>query len=314
MGRRRGSPALGNWRILLVASRARSRRARRRCVRQLLLTGMGLVVAIGLVGVLIVRQQRIAAALAERLRTAETLRSLERQLIRAEKLATTASWPPASPTRSGRPSASSAARAELLMDELAAADAKRALDAIVQQIDRISSTIRQVLDFSRASRSRCARSRSARRCSRRWISSSIAFGSSGSVAAWTSPRRLPPLAADRESAPAGPDQPDAERVRRAVRKGGTICDLARPTRRGDRRARSEIRDNGEGIPPSRSARRVRPVLHHQEAGQGTGLGLPVAASIVRNHGGEISLASVRGEGTTVTILLAERTRASHVEA
>ena len=35
---------------------------------------------------------------------------------------------------------------------------------------------------------------------------------------------------------------------------------------------------------------------------GTGLGLPVAASIVRNHLGRISIASVEGKGTTVTVL------------
>ena len=145
-----GSPALGNWRILLVTSAGTIHVREKALVRQLLLTGMGLLVAIGLVGALIVRQQRIAAALAERLRTAETLRSLELQLTRAEKLATTGVLAAGIAHEVGTPLGIIRARAEILMDDLRLPDSKRALEAIVQQIDRISSIIRQVLDFSSA--------------------------------------------------------------------------------------------------------------------------------------------------------------------
>ena len=70
--------------------------------------------------------------------------------------------------------------------------------------------------------------------------------------------------------------------------------------------RWEIRDNGGGIPEQDLLAVFDPFFTTKKRGEGTGLGLPVAASIVRNHGGEISLASVLGEGTTVTILWPQR--------
>jgi len=45
-----------------------------------------------------------------------------------------------------------------------------------------------------------------------------------------------------------------------------------------------------------------PFFTTKKRGEGTGLGLPIAASIVRNHGGEVRLDSTEGEGTTVSLL------------
>jgi two-component system, NtrC family, sensor kinase len=53
---------------------------------------------------------------------------------------------------------------------------------------------------------------------------------------------------------------------------------------------------------ARPAPSAVPFAWPPKRGEGTGLGLPVAASIVRNHGGEITLSSVAGEGTTVRIV------------
>jgi signal transduction histidine kinase len=44
-----------------------------------------------------------------------------------------------------------------------------------------------------------------------------------------------------------------------------------------------------------------PFFTTKKRGEGTGLGLPIATSIVRNHGGEVNLESKPGHGTTVTI-------------
>ena len=68
-----------------------------------------------------------------------------------------------------------------------------------------------------------------------------------------------------------------------------------------------MQDNGEGIAPE-SLERVFDRFYrgddsrHQQGGE-SGLGLPIAKSIVEAHGGKISVDSELGVGTTFTIML-----------
>jgi two-component system NtrC family sensor kinase len=64
-----------------------------------------------------------------------------------------------------------------------------------------------------------------------------------------------------------------------------------------------ISDTGPGIPPEILSRIFEPFFTTKEEGQGTGLGLSLAYSIVENHNGTISVQSKPGEGTTFTIEL-----------
>jgi signal transduction histidine kinase len=75
------------------------------------------------------------------------------------------------------------------------------------------------------------------------------------------------------------------------------------TRADGNRVLVSISDTGMGIAPENRDRIFDPFFTTKPVGEGTGLGLHLAAGIIRNHGGEIRLHSVRGEGSTFTVVL-----------
>jgi signal transduction histidine kinase len=64
-----------------------------------------------------------------------------------------------------------------------------------------------------------------------------------------------------------------------------------------------VRDEGEGIEASILDRVFDPFFTTKPVGEGTGLGLAISYHIVRNHGGEIRVATRPGAGTTFTVEL-----------
>ena len=62
-----------------------------------------------------------------------------------------------------------------------------------------------------------------------------------------------------------------------------------------------VRDNGVGIAPDHLARVFEP--HFTTKSSGTGLGLAIARQTIRHHGGNITVASEPGRGTTFTVSL-----------
>jgi signal transduction histidine kinase len=89
-------------------------------------------------------------------------------------------------------------------------------------------------------------------------------------------------------------------VRHSAR-GGSVRVVVRPD--GDAPG-VELRvvDDGEGIP----AELLPHVLERfvkGEGSSGSGLGLAIVRDVVEAHGGSVEVASVRGEGTTVTLHL-----------
>ncbi|KAF0219769.1 MAG: multi-sensor signal transduction histidine [Geobacteraceae bacterium] len=64
-----------------------------------------------------------------------------------------------------------------------------------------------------------------------------------------------------------------------------------------------ITDTGCGISEEIRSRIFEPFFTTKEAGKGTGLGLPISYDIIRKHGGDISVESTVGAGTTFTVRL-----------
>jgi signal transduction histidine kinase len=82
----------------------------------------------------------------------------------------------------------------------------------------------------------------------------------------------------------------------AVRGGGRV--ILR-TRRVQHRVEIAVEDNGVGIPADALPRLFDPFFTTKESG--TGLGLALTQQIVRDHGGDIHVASRVGRGTTFTL-------------
>ena len=72
-----------------------------------------------------------------------------------------------------------------------------------------------------------------------------------------------------------------------------------------------VTDNGIGIDPNHTDQifEVFKRLHHDDEYTGTGIGLSLCQKIVQNHGGEITVMSEPGDGSTFTFILPQRASA-----
>jgi signal transduction histidine kinase len=64
-----------------------------------------------------------------------------------------------------------------------------------------------------------------------------------------------------------------------------------------------VSDTGSGIPPDVRKRLFEPFVTTKGKGEGTGLGLALSKSFVVGHGGDISIASEVGKGSSFTVRL-----------
>ncbi|OQX64117.1 MAG: hypothetical protein B5M56_00655 [Desulfococcus sp. 4484_241] len=87
----------------------------------------------------------------------------------------------------------------------------------------------------------------------------------------------------------------------AMPNGGDLT--VRAGLENDNRIKIEIRDTGVGISDEDLPHIFDPFFTTKEVGKGTGLGLSVSYGIIKKHGGQITVKSKPGKGTTFTVLL-----------
>jgi signal transduction histidine kinase len=240
--------------------------------------------------------------------TAARIDALE-QLRHTERLATVGQLAAGVAHELGTPLNVVSARAELLVGGVPTADAAANGRVILEQTDRMTRIIHQLLDFSR----RCGPT----------------MGLANLVQVVGRTLELVAPAAERarvavESTTRGPlfarlDQSQIEQVLanvfmngiQAMPRGGRLrvgTDVRRVRPPSPGAAEADylcvtVEDEGSGIAPEDLPHVFEPFFTTKAFGEGTGLGLAVAHGIVAEHGGWIAVDSALGTGTRVSILL-----------
>jgi signal transduction histidine kinase len=232
---------------------------------------------------------------------AHAVEERERKLVRSEKLAAISTMAAMITHEVRNPLSSIGLNTELLEEELAeikAGDEARQLcTAIHREVDRLTEITEHYLAFSKLPKPKIGRENvnAMARALADFVREDLAVKKVELVSE---------LAADDPLALI-----DAAQIRQClvnlvnnaadavVAKGGGKVTLR--TRRSGERVVIEVEDDGVGIPSDVLPKLFDPFFSTKESG--SGLGLALTQQIVRDHGGDISVASDVGRGTTFTV-------------
>ncbi len=227
------------------------------------------------------------------------LHALEMQLLRAEKLATVGILAAGIAHEVGTPLGVIRGRAEYLQYKLDDDDpAADSLQIIVDQIDRVSRVIRGLLDFSREQPPAAGTVDVGQVVDQVVELLRYEFERNEVSLDVEVAQDLPNVAADADS---------LQQVLINL-----LVNALDASESGDRIVLSAfndtddeviivVEDTGCGIPEDRIHQVFDPFFTTKKRGQGTGLGLPMVAKIVRNHAAQVDLDSEEGRGTTFTL-------------
>ena len=261
----------------------------------------------GEVAVLADAFQRMFASLQEyhdtlEQRVAERSRQLaasQAQLVQAAKLASIGELAGGVAHELNNPAAIILMRAERLREERGlSAEGDEDLDAIRRQVERISRIVTALLAFSRQSAT-CLQPTDANEALRRATLLVEETLRSRSVRLqWDLADQLPAIQADGSRL----EQVLLNLVNNAVDAmpdGGLIRLATRvePASGPPAAVVIEVADTGNGIASEHLPRIFDPFFTTKQVGQGTGLGLSLSYGIMQEHGGEITVDSLPGQGT-----------------
>ena len=239
---------------------------------------------------------------------------LERGLQRADRLAMIGTLASGLAHEIGTPMGVIRVRAEdVQQDQTISADSRAKLGVIVRQIDRITRIVRMLLDYGRRSESHKAI------CDLRAIAER-ALTLLEPEAALRNVKTVAQLGQSPLLAECDADQIEQVFVNMIMNAldsmqpaGGTlrVTAKAEPTMDGSR-ALVAFEDTGTGVAPEHEDQVFSPFFTTKEPGRGTGMGLAVSQSIVREHDGEITFSSgTSGSRFVVAIPLATREIVEH---
>lgn len=292
----------GNWMVTWIASTGPILRRARSALARTVATALSAALVVAAVGLVLFRQQRRAVQLVDQLRDANALaqaHEMENQLVRADRLITVGVMATELAHEIGTPLAVVRGRAEQVLRRLEPSPGSEDLRVVINQVDHISATVRQLLDFSRRSPLDKRDVSLATVVERTRELLQLKLEARHLQLDLDLPDDLPMLTAD-------PDQLQQVLVNLLL----NACDASLPGRRvsvSARPARSQmvgirVVDQGTGIPPENLSAIFEPFFTTKPRGEGTGLGLAIVAAIVRNHAGRIDVQSAIGQGTTVAVL------------
>jgi signal transduction histidine kinase len=232
---------------------------------------------------------------------AHAVEERERELVRSERLAAIGKMAAMITHEVRNPLSSIGLNTELLEEELGddktSDDARQLLRAIHREVDRLTAITEEYLAFARLPKPKVARE------SVNALATQLAEFVREDLAAKQVVLVLQ-LATGEPMALV-----DAAQLRQClinlvrnatdavIAKGGGRVMLR--TKRADARVVIEVEDEGTGIAPDVQARMFDPFFSTKEGG--SGLGLALTQQIVKDHGGDLGVASTVGRGTTFTV-------------
>ena len=243
---------------------------------------------------------------------------LERQVQQAEKLASIGQLAAGLAHEIGTPLNIISGNAEYVLMHMGESDPRRAeLKGIIRETDRIAVMIRRLLDFARPKPLKTERLDLNELVRETADVLARQAEKAGVAVRLDLDERLPAVEGDRGQL----EQVFVNLGLNAIQAmpgGGSLTVSSRRTRRRKSDGGTEpavavaFKDTGEGVPAKNRRLIFEPFFTTKAAGQGTGLGLAVSERIVRDHVGEIRVASSgRGRGATFTVRLPLGQEGSH---